>query len=172
MTYRVRKAVREDIPTIVEYQIAMAMETEQLALDPPTVLRGVTVPFDKENVADYFVVEYDAGDDNSVRSSSADRVPQHHPMVAMLMITYEWSDWRAGSIHWIQSVYTHPDHRRKGLFGMLFAFVKKRVDEDPDAAAIRLYAEHDNHNAIAAYKKLGLEIEEHYRMMRWSKLGF
>ncbi|CUG86922.1 bacterial-type Gcn5-like N-acetyltransferase, putative [Bodo saltans] len=155
----------------------MAMETEKLALDPPTVVRGVTVPFMKENVADYFVVEYDAssaaatGTDATAESTTT-TTTTYHPMVAMLMITYEWSDWRAGSIHWIQSVYTHPDHRRKGLFGQLFSFVKKRVDDDPDAAAIRLYAEHDNHSAINTYKKMGLEVEEHYRMMRWSKLGY
>jgi ribosomal protein S18 acetylase RimI-like enzyme len=160
MSYRVRKAVRADIPTIVDFQIAMAMETEKLALDPVTVLRGVTVPFDKENIADYFVVEHS---DETTRKAS---------VVAMLMITFEWSDWRAGSIHWIQSVYTHPEHRRRGLFRMLFDCVKKRVDDDPDVAAIRLYAEHDNHGAIKTYEKLGLEMEDHYRMMKWSKLGY
>jgi hypothetical protein len=32
---------------------------------------------------------------------------------AQLMITYEWSDWRAGVVWWIQSVYVQPQHRQQ-----------------------------------------------------------
>lgn len=34
-------------------------------------------------------------------------------VVAQLMITYEWSDWRAADVWWIQSVYVPPQHRQK-----------------------------------------------------------
>jgi hypothetical protein len=32
---------------------------------------------------------------------------------AQLMITYEWSDWRAAIVWWIQSVYVKPQHRQQ-----------------------------------------------------------
>lgn len=34
-------------------------------------------------------------------------------VVAQLMITLEWSDWRNGEVWWIQSVFVRADHRRQ-----------------------------------------------------------
>lgn len=182
-SYRVRKAVAADQPSIVAYQIAMAKETEGLDLNPELVRKGVRIPFERENICEYIVTEL-VDDDTGVPVLIPDTTPSivSQPCVvednalfticSMLMITFEWSDWRGGAIHWIQSVYTHPQHRRRGLFKQLFAFVKQRVEADPDACAIRLYVEHDNYVGIKTYESLGLQMEDGYRMMKWSKHAY
>lgn len=159
IAYAVRKATREDVPAMADMQIAMAMETEKLALDRPTLLRGIAVPFDRPNVADYYVVE-----DLSSGGESG-------KIVAMIMATQEWSDWRAGSILWIQSAYTAPGHRRRGLFAKLYAHVKDIVVGSDYYQGIRLYVETENEGAARVYKSLGMEVE-HYNMMKWMKTSF
>src|SRR5260370_31392313 len=89
--YRGRK--REGVPTIVEFQEAMARETEAVELDREVVTRGVKAVFDDPSRGRYFVA--DAGG----------RVG------ASLLITYEWSGWPNGMVWWIQSVYVHPAFR-------------------------------------------------------------
>ena len=62
------------------------------------------------------------------------------------MITYEWSDWRAMDIWWIQSVYVSPPYRRQGLFTALYKHAKAE-SEKAGACGLRLYA--DDHNTKA-----------------------
>ena len=85
----------------------MAMETENLALDPSTISPGVRAVFADPSRGQYFVAESDGN------------------VVGCLMITHEWSDWRNGDIWWIQSVYVHEDFRRKGVFSALYQHVQK-----------------------------------------------
>lgn len=178
MSYRVRKAVIEDVPTIIRFQKALALESENLVLDDALVSRGCRIPFERENIATYYVAEWvpdatttpaAAISSSSPSSSQETTGPQ---VCSMLMITFEWSDWRGGCIYWIQSVYTDPNHRRKGLFTMLYQHIKDLVDRDESAVAIRLYVEHENVKAMETYKRLGMEVEEGYRMMKWSKIHY
>ncbi|KAL3157679.1 hypothetical protein ABBQ32_012116 [Trebouxia sp. C0010 RCD-2024] len=69
-------------------------------------------------------------------------------VVAALMITYEWSDWRNCQLWWIQSVYVHPDHRRKGFFRQLYKYVRQAA-EQAQAGGLRLYADTTNEKAHA-----------------------
>ncbi|GFR48746.1 hypothetical protein Agub_g10704, partial [Astrephomene gubernaculifera] len=82
-------------------------------------------------------------------------------VVAQLMITYEWSDWRASNIWWIQSVYVRPEHRRKGHFRALYGAVRQAARE-AGAAGLRLYADVANARAHAAYEVLGMR--SHYKV--------
>jgi ribosomal protein S18 acetylase RimI-like enzyme len=145
---------------MVEFQLALARETEPFELDPATVFKGVTRPFDSPDLATYYVATI------PLEGSSGDRV------IGMLMTTWEWSDWRNGRILWIQSVYTDKSFRRQGVFRGLFEYVRDTIAMNtPDISAIRLYVEHDNERAQATYKSLGMEVEG-YKMMKWSKGSF
>lgn len=64
-------------------------------------------------------------------------------VIGQLMITYEWSDWRASQIWWIQSVYVSEDRRRQGLFRSLYAHAKSE-SQKAGACGLRLYADNDN----------------------------
>ena len=72
------------------------------------------------------------------------------------MVTYEWSDWRNGDFWWIQSVYVHPDWRRKGVFSALYGHVESLAELDPKAIGIRLYVEKNNTRAQQTYAALGM----------------
>src|SRR3954447_26345048 len=71
-----REARVSDVSTIVDFQIAMARETEELDLDREVCTRGVQALFEDASRGRYFLAESDG------------------VVIASLMITYEWSDWR------------------------------------------------------------------------------
>ena len=72
------------------------------------------------------------------------------------MVTYEWSDWRNGNIWWIQSVFVEKDFRNKGIFSLLYAFVKNRIRAETNVVGLRLYVEKNNLIGKAVYKRVGM----------------
>lgn len=146
----IREARREDASTIIEFQLAMALETEELTLDREILTRGVHALFDNSTLGRYFLAE------------SEGRV------VASLMITYEWSDWRNGMVWWIQSVYTVPEYRGRGVYAALYKHIRSLVEPQPDIRGIRLYVDTRNVAAQKVYARLGME-GEHYKVFEWMK---
>ena len=142
---RVREASMADINALVEFNSAMALETEQKTLDPRVLSAGVAAVLAEPKRGFYLVAE----DDRNV--------------VGCLMITYEWSDWRNGDWWWLQSVYVRPDFRRHGVFRALYAEVERLAQARSDVAGVRLYVERENQRAQRTYASLGLR-EEHYCM--------
>ena len=147
---RYRDAVPGDAAAIIDFQLAMARETEELELDREVLTRGVAAVFADASLGRYFVAE------------SAGQV------VGSLMITYEWSDWRNGNVWWIQSVYVVPAHRRRGIYAGLYEHVRAMVEQQPAIRGIRLYVDNCNRAAQEVYARLGME-GEHYRVFEWMK---
>ena len=145
-----REAVRDDVPAIIDFQLAMARETEELELDHDILTRGVHALFDDPALGRYYVAEVDG------------------EVIGSLMITYEWSDWRNGMVWWIQSVYVMPSFRRRGIYAGLYAHIKTIVEPDPSVRGIRLYVDNRNAAAQQVYARLGME-GEHYRVFEWMK---
>lgn len=143
-TLMIRHAECSDIAALVEWNVAMAWETEQKRLDPHVLMRGVTAIFDEPRRGFYVVAE---------REGRA---------VGCLLVTYEWSDWRNGDFWWIQSVYVVPEARRGGVFRALHTDVARRAS-DAGAVGLRLYVETENRRAQSTYQELGMT-ECHYRM--------
>jgi GNAT superfamily N-acetyltransferase len=140
-----------DVPAIVEFQVAMARETEELDLDREVCARGVQALFDDPSRGRYFLAE----------SGGA--------VIASLMITYEWSDWRNGNVWWIQSVYVRPESRRQRVYAGLYEHVKRLVGADDSVRGIRLYVDRRNTSAQDVYTKLGMN-GEHYQVFEWMKV--
>lgn len=147
----IREALPKDAATIAVFNIRMAMETENLRLDPNTIERGVKRVFEDKSRGEYYVAEL------------------RGVVVGCLMITHEWSDWRDGDMWWIQSVYVSPDARKLGVFRSLFAHVESLARE-ADVVAIRLYVDRHNAKAKESYQRMGLEITE-YDVMHKSLNG-
>jgi GNAT superfamily N-acetyltransferase len=143
----IRKAVIEDSQFIIDFQIRMAWETERLTLDPDTVAKGVNAVFKVPSRGQYFV----AAEDETV--------------IASLLITYEWSDWRNCNVWWFQSVYVVPDYRRKGIFRRMYLYIKDQAIMQ-GAAGLRLYVETKNSVARNTYEALGMS-SEHYSFYEW-----
>lgn len=142
---RVRAAHAGDLDVLVGFNLAMAHETEDLALDPATVRAGVAALLASRERGRVFVVE-DEGQP-----------------VAALALTLEWSDWRNGNFWWIQNVYVEPGHRRRGHYRRLHDHVRALAARDPEVCGLRLYVERDNRSARATYRSLGME-ETAYRV--------
>jgi ribosomal protein S18 acetylase RimI-like enzyme len=140
-----RQARREDAAVIAGFNIALAQETEALALDPDTVLKGVTRLLNTPDLGFYTVAEADG------------------QVVGCLMITYEWSDWRNGVIWWLQSVYVDQAFRRQGVFRAMYGHVQQQAQSKPDVAGFRLYVEHNNQAAQRTYSDQGMA-KTHYLM--------
>ena len=144
MSLLIRPARPDDLAHLVDWNVAMAWETERKQLDPVTLRRGVAAVFEEPRRGFYLVAERDG------------------VAVGGLLVTYEWSDWRAGDFWWIQSVYVVAEARRSGVFRALYAEVGKRA-ADAGAIGLRLYVETENHRAQRTYEKLGMQ-RCHYAM--------
>jgi len=132
----IRKALASDAPTIAEFNMLMAKETEGKSLNPATLRLGVEAVFSDPSKGVYYVAE------------------SNGEIVGQLMITYEWSDWRNGTFWWIQSVYVREKFRRKGIYRRLHEHVLQRAKDLPDVCGIRLYVDRANARAKQTYERL------------------
>jgi ribosomal protein S18 acetylase RimI-like enzyme len=89
-------------------------------------------------------------------------------VVGVLLVTYEWSDWRNGRVWWIQSVYVAPAQRGQGVYSGLYRYVKGLVEKDSKARGLRLYVNRSNNHAQKVYEALGMS-KEHYELYEWMK---
>lgn len=138
-----RRGEPRDLQAIVEFNRAMALETEGLRLQEERSLAGVRRLLDDPARGFYLVAERDGG------------------LAGSLMVTFEWSDWRDGLFWWIQSVYVRPQARRQGVFRALYARVSQLALQDPGVCGLRLYVERDNTRAQGTYESLGMQ-RTHY----------
>src|SRR6185295_14903218 len=102
---QIRRAQAGDADVIAAFNIAMAQETDGKRLLPEVVGRGVRRLL-AEPALGFYLVAVAEGE-----------------VVAALMVTTEWSDWRDGRFWWLQSVYVRPAWRRRGVFRALYAHV-------------------------------------------------
>jgi len=144
MTADITTGTQTDIKEIAQFQVDMAMESENLALDIKIVMRGVKAVISDPRKGLYFVAR-----DKDVA-------------IASLMLTKEWSDWNNGWYWWIQSVYVRPEYRRQGIFTALYHAVEEAAQQE-NVSQIRLYVDKDNTRAQSTYQKLGMH-ESHYLM--------
>ena len=147
---QIRPGRSGDAETIAELQVRMARETEDLELDRETVGRGVRAVLDYPGKGEYWIAE------------AAGRV------VGCLMVTPEWSDWRDGTVLWVQSLYVLPEARGQGVYRRLYEHLKSRVEATPRLMGIRLYVDKRNAAAQRVYDRLGMS-REHYELFEWMK---
>lgn len=122
----------------------MALETEGIELDRTRLRSGVTAVFADNSRGFYLIAEF-----GGVRAGQ-------------MMITYEWSDWRNAAFWWIQSVYTIPEQRGRGVFRALYKHVETMARSD-GACGLRLYVETHNQRAQEIYRQCGMQ-EANYRL--------
>ena len=146
---KVRYAVSDDRDFIVKANSSMALETENLVLDPDILKAGVSAVFEDSSRGRYIVAEFNG------------------ELCATLMVTIEWSDWRNLEIAWIQSLYVVEQERGNGIFKQMFTYLESLVAAG-EYAGIRLYVDRTNSNAIEVYKKLDMN-GDHYTMFEKMK---
>lgn len=139
-----------ELDFIIRAQVAMAKETENLDLDKSVVTKGVHNLFDQPKYGKYYIALVD------------------DQIIASLLTTYEWSDWRNGICLWIQSVYVLPEHRGNGVYRSMYNYLKEIVEQNKDYTGLRLYVDKTNLNAQKVYEKCGMS-KEHYELYEWLK---
>jgi ribosomal protein S18 acetylase RimI-like enzyme len=126
----------------------MALETENFTLDISILTQGVHKLFRDPSRGKYYVAE------------------ENDEIAGCLMTTFEWSDWRDGTVLWIQSVYVAEPHRSQGVYKKMYSHVQDLVKNDPSFKGIRLYVDSTNTTAQQVYKKLGMN-GDHYQVYEW-----
>ncbi len=140
----VRPATLDDLDALTTFSAAMALETEQRILDRTRLRLGTRAVLEQPERGQFYVAD--------VRPKPrADRIT-----VGQLLITYEWSDWRNAQFWWIQSVYVHPDWRRKGIYRSMHGAIINFAQSQRGVCGVRLYVEGDNHIAKCVYERVGL----------------
>ena len=134
----VRRATLRDAADLVEFNLAMARETEDKQLCAETLGAGIRSLLDDDAKGFYLVAEVDG------RAAGA------------LMVTSEWSDWRDGWFWWLQSVYVRPEYRRRGVFRTLYSHLEQMARAHPDICGLRLYVNQGNGVAQATYDMMGM----------------
>ena len=146
----IREASKSDVQIIVEFQLTMAMESEGMNLERDVLEKGVSAVFDDASKGKYYVAEY------------KDQV------VGSMLNTFEWSDWRNGTIIWFQSVYVKPEFRKLGIFKEMYEHIKNLVNQDEQLCGMRLYVDRGNVKAQKVYKAMGMT-GDHYDTYEWMK---
>ena len=139
---KITKAKSTDAESIANNNVRMAQESEGVAISFEDTLKAVHNLFDEPAYGFYLI-----GKEKS-------------KVIAQLMITFEWSDWRNQNIWWIQSVYVDPSFRKKGVFSLLYNEVKKRAKSE-NVNILRLYVHENNKPAISVYEKIGMKKKQY-----------
>lgn len=137
MSTHIRYGEETDASILAGFQLRMADETEDLALEEEIVADGVLQLIRDRSKGFYLVAENDNGD-----------------VIGCLIITYEWSDWRNGWIWWIGSLYVEKIYRKQGVFKLLLDKVLE-LSQQHEVKAIRLYVDKENETARKAYSRSG-----------------
>ena len=146
----IREATTQDIPHLLDFQLKMALETENITLEISSLTWGVNRLFKDPAKGRYYVAE------------------ENGEVLGCLMTTYEWSDWRNGTVLWIQSVYVARDHRGKGVYKKMYEHIRQLVNDNNDLRGIRLYVDKRNSSAKEVYTSLQMN-GEHYQVFEWMK---
>ncbi|MFZ5830257.1 MAG: GNAT family N-acetyltransferase [Planctomycetota bacterium] len=133
----VRAARPEDAERLVDFNLRLARETEDRALDVGVLTCGLNAILADASRGFYLVAEIGG------------------QIAGCLMVTFEWSDWRNGTFWWIQSVYVPHEYRRRGVFRALYDDVRRRAKNSENVCGCRLYVERDNTPAQATYMRMG-----------------
>ena len=133
----IREACESDLSSLVEYNLALAKETENLDLNKDTLRLGIQNSFALQG-CHYFVAETEGN------------------VVGQTMITSEWSDWRNGTIWWMQSVYVHPSYRKQGVFSKIFKHIETIAKKKSTIQSLRLYVMQNNQAGLKTYQSVGM----------------
>ncbi|MBL3654650.1 GNAT family N-acetyltransferase [Fulvivirga sediminis] len=146
----IQRADTSHINIIIDYQKKMAWQTEELELDDDTLQKGVTAVFNDPTKGQYYVAIH------------------NEEVIGCLLVTPEWSEWRNGTVLWIQSVYVSKDFRKQGVFKQMYNYLKAQVIADEKLMGLRLYVEKTNLPAQKVYEAIGMN-GDHYQFFEWMK---
>ena len=148
--FLIRKAEQKDLPVLVAYNNALALETEHRALDMECLTKSIQAILDDERKGVYWL------------ACDGDKV------VGQLMYVFEWSTWRNANFMWLTDLYVLPAYRRKGVFKSLFCQAMDFYHSRADIIGLRFYVDKSNTAVVPLYKKVGWK-ESNYNLWEMKK---
>ena len=142
MNFAIRPATNTDAEKIVQFNVDMALESENLRLEPEKIHQGVQKSLSEPSIGRYYLAH--RGDE----------------ILGQIRVTLEWSDWNNAHYWWIQNVYVVPSERKQGIYSALHHHVKN-LAEQAGACGLLLYVDAQNRAAQAVYKNLNMA-QSHY----------
>jgi GNAT superfamily N-acetyltransferase len=143
MDAQIRKAVINDIDSLIEFSLEEAKEAEGLTKVPDTLRAGITAALNDSSKATYWVI-----------------VDENDKPFGNVSALKEWSDWNDGYYWWIQSMFLSPRYRGKGYLKLLINAVNSEMKRE-NGLELRLYVHKNNKVAIRAYEKVGFVISNY-----------
>ncbi len=140
---KVRYATAAEARRLADFNRALAMETEGLALNEQTVSAGVVALMAHPERGFYLVAESDGA------------------LAGCLLVTYEWSDWRNKMFWWISSNYVKPEMRGRGVYDAMDAKLQELAAMEGNVCGFRTYVHKSFKPAIDVYRNLGM-VEKEY----------
>ena len=140
---KVRPATAAEAGRIADFNRALALETEGVALHEPTVMAGVVALLGHPERGFYLIAE-------------ADGVP-----AGCLLVNYEWSDWRNKMFWWISSYYVKPEMRGRGVYAALDQALQELAAREGNVCGFRTYVRKDFKPALDVCRSLGM-VEKEY----------
>jgi GNAT superfamily N-acetyltransferase len=135
--YIIRKAKLEDLSTIVSFNQSLAMEVRGEKLESEIITSGIQAVLKDSHRGFYTVVEVEV------------------KIIAIALITFEWSDWRNAWFWWLQDVYVEPSYRQQGIFRSLYIYLKQQA-QLAKVSGLRLYVYKGNVKAQKVYQRVGM----------------
>ena len=142
MNFAIRPATNTDAGKIVQFNVDMALESENLRLEPEKIHQGVQKSLSEPSIGRYYLAH--RGDE----------------ILGQIRVTLEWSDWNNAHYWWIQNVYVVPSERKQGIYSALHHHVKN-LAEQAGACGLQLYVDAQNRAAQEVYKNLNMA-QSHY----------
>ena len=142
MNFAIRPATNTDAEKIVQFNVDMALESENLRLEPEKIHQGVQKSLSEPSIGRYYLAH--RGDE----------------ILGQIRVTLEWSDWNNAHYWWIQNVYVVPSERKQGIYSALHHHVNN-LAKQAGACGLLLYVDAQNRAAQAVYKNLNMA-QSHY----------
>ena len=138
----VRFAQKDDIEQIAKNNVQLARISENRYIEFQKVLEGV-----KQVIADRQKGFYVVAEEKNI-------------IIGQVLVTFEWSDWQALNIWWLQSIYVKEKWRRQGILTILLEFIHDLAAKE-NVTIFRLYVHKKNKKAITIYEKKGMQKESY-----------
>ena len=136
----VRLAQKNDIEQIAKNNVQLARISENKYIESQKVLEGVKQVIKDRHKGFYVVAE------------------EKNIIIGQVLVTFEWSDWQAFNIWWLQSIYVKEKWRRQGVLTKLLDFIHDLAVKE-NVTTFRLYVHKKNKKAITIYEKKGMQKE-------------
>jgi len=145
-------ATADDLDVLVQFNSALALETEKRPLHIGTLRKSMQAILDDPRKGVYWLVR------------------DGEKVIGQLMYVFEWSTWRNANFMWLTDLYVLPEYRRRGVFKMLSEHAMEFYRSRQDVIGLRFYVDKDNTSVVPLYKKIGWQ-ESNYNLWEIKKDG-